>query len=102
MKTSTKTFKAPRCKHMPTPDNTIVIFSTKRGKIFEAGFTIGNQDFTMVEKGTQEEATFYCNMLEIAFTNLITPKSLEKCRSEEAKKLFMESLIPKITIKNLK
>ncbi len=97
-----KTYKLPRCKYMPVSDNTVVIFSTVRGKIFEAGFTIGNQDFTMVEKGTQDEATFYCDMLEIAFTNLITPKNLENVKSEKAKKMFMDNMLPKITVINHK
>ncbi len=93
---------APRCIHMPTKDNTVVIFSTKRGKGFEAGFTIGNQDFTLPERETKEEAQWYCDMLETAFTNLITPKSLENVTSKAAKKTFMDNMLPKITITNLR
>jgi hypothetical protein len=96
-----KTFKAPRCKYMPTDDNTVIIFSTKRGKNFEAGFTIGNQDFTLVERGTKEEAQWYCDMLEIAFKTLITPKIDNNIKSEKAKKII-GNLLPKITITNLR
>ena len=69
-----KTFRAKRCKHMPTKDNTVVIFSSKHGKgIYKAGFTIGNQDFTVGERETKEEVVFMCNMLETAFKNLVKP-----------------------------
>jgi len=70
-----KTFRAKRCKHMPTKDNTVVIFSSKHGKgVYKAGFTIGNQDFTVGERETKEEVVFMCNMLETAFKNLVKPK----------------------------
>ena len=72
-----KTFRAKRCKHMPTKDNTVVIFSSKHGKgIYKAGFTIGNQDFTVGERETKEEVVFMCNMLETAFKNLVKPKTI--------------------------
>ena len=97
-----KAIVAPRCIHMPTKENTVVIFSSKRGKVFEAGFTIGNQDFTVAEKGTKAEAKWFCDVLETAFKTLITPKGAENFQSEKARNLLMESLTPKITIINLR
>ncbi len=97
-----KTFVAPRCIHMPTADNTVVIFSSKNGNTFDAGFTIGNQDFVVSNRDTKAEAEWYCNVLETAFQKLITPESLSKVKSEEAKKMIKQSLIPKINIVNLK
>ena len=97
-----KTFRAKRCKHMPTKDNTVVIFSSKHGKgIYKAGFTIGNQDFTVGERETKEEVVFMCNMLETAFKNLIKP-----FKSESLSKVIHLSddpiIPPKIKIINKK
>lgn len=100
--TKKKAIVAPRCIHMPTKDNTVVIFSSKQGGKFVAGFTIGNQDFTLIERSTKAEAVWCCDMLEIALNTLITPKGLDKFKSEDARKLVMNSLVPKITVINLK
>jgi len=97
-----KPIKAIRCKHMPTQDNTVVIFSSKHGNVYQAGFTIGNQDFTVAERDTKEEAQWFCDVLETAFKTLINPKSFENFRDEKAFELAMNSLLPKITITNLK
>ena len=93
---------------MPTKDNTVVIFSSKRGKEFEAGFTIGNQDFTIAQRGTKEEVKFFCNMLEVAFKNLIkeggdNPKNGNLTFSKTfglGKKVLVESKPLKINIIN--
>lgn len=92
----------PRCIHMPASDNTVVIFSSPKGKRFEAGFTIASQDFVVAERDTKEEAEWYCNILHTAFEKLVTPAALDKCKSLEAKKMILDSLIPKINIVNLK
>lgn len=97
-----KAIRAPRCIHMPTKDNTVVIFSSKQGSKYQAGFTIGNQDFTVADRDTKEEAEWFCDMLETAFKTLTTPKGVEAFKSESAKKLLMDSLVPKITVINLK
>ncbi|MES2590884.1 MAG: hypothetical protein V4608_03280 [Bacteroidota bacterium] len=97
-----KNFVAPRCIHMPAADNTVIIFSSKKGETYyEAGFTIGNQDFTVAERGTKAEAQWYCAMLEMAFKDLITPKSLKKLKSEEPEKLMKNSCYPQISVTNL-
>jgi len=97
-----KKLKHPRCIHMPGADNTVVIFSSKNGKTFDAGFTIASQDFVVANRDTKAEAEWYCNILEIAFQKLITPAALSKVKSEEGKKMIKDSLIPKINIVNLK
>lgn len=91
--------KAKRCKYMPTKDNTVVIFSSKRGKEFEAGFTIGNQDFTIAQRGTKEEVKFFCNMLEVAFNNLIKQDD-NNFKSDLGKKMYKEFKPLKINIIN--
>ena len=100
MKKSTP-IKAPRCIHIPTKENTVVIFSSKKGKSFEAGFTIGNQDFTVAERGTIEEAHFFCNMLEYAFKALIK-KNDSATKSDAVKKMIADMSDPKITVINLR
>ncbi len=84
---------------MPTKDNTVVIFSSKRGKEFEAGFTIGNQDFTIAQRGTKEEVKFFCNMLEVAFKNLIKEGG-DNPKIGLGKKVLVESKPLKINIIN--
>lgn len=95
-----KEIRAARCIHMPAPANTVVIFSSKHGETFKAGFTIGVQDFTIAERETKEEAQWYCDMLEKAFTNLITPPVVDKLQSDENKKMVMNNL--PIKVKNLR
>lgn len=96
-----KTFKAKRCKHMPTKDNTVVIFSSKHGKgIYKAGFTIGNQDFTVGERETKEEVVFMCNMLETAFKNLVKTKVIQS--SDDPRLVVQDITPPKIKIINKK
>lgn len=96
-----KTFRAKRCKHMPTKDNTVVIFSSKHGKgIYKAGFTIGNQDFTVGERETKEEVVFVCNMLETAFKNLVKPKVIQS--SDDPMLVAQDITPPKIKIINKK
>lgn len=85
-----------RCVHMPTKENTVVIFSSKNGKEFESGFTIGNQDFTVAKRQTKAEAQWFCDMLEVAFRNLIEPSYIEKLKSEENKKQARKELLSKI------
>jgi hypothetical protein len=97
-----KTFKALRCKHMPAPPNTVIIFSTKHGDgSYQAGFTIGNQDFTVAERETKAEASWYCDMLEHAFNALIEMKDVG-LRSPKAKELYKEMSNPNIKIINKK
>lgn len=96
-----KTFRAKRCKHMPTKDNTVVIFSSKHGKgIYKAGFTIGNQDFTVGERETKEEATWMCNMLEVAFKNLVKQKVIQSSKNPGL--VLQDVTPPKIKIINKK
>ena len=102
MKKINKPIRDPRCIHMPTEDNTVVIFSLKRGNVYESGFTIGNQHFTVSERDTKEEAQWFCDVLENAFQTLITPKGIESVKNEENKQLYIEKMPPKITIKNLR
>lgn len=94
--------KAKRCKHMPVPDNTVVIFSTKHGNgVYKSGFTIGNQDFVVAERETKAEASWYCDMLEVAFNKLIEMKDVG-LRSEKAKIIYKDSANPCIKIINKK
>ncbi len=95
-----KSIRAARCIHMPAKPNTVVIFSSKHGETYKAGFTIGNQDFTVAERETKEEAQWYCDMLETAFKALITPPVVGKLLSEENKKMVIRNL--PIKVKNLK
>jgi len=95
-----KVYKAARCKHMPAPENTVVIFTSKHGTMYHAGFTIGNQDFTVAERETKEEAQWHCDMLEIAFTTFISPPYLKSFKSEENKKMVMNDLTTRV--KNLR
>ena len=95
-----KPIKAARCKHMPAKDNTVVIFSSKRGNIYEAGFTIGVQDFTVAECETKATAAWYCDVLETAFNTLITPAWIDNLKSQENRQLVMDDL--KIKVVNLK
>lgn len=94
-----KPIKALRCKYMPADANTIVIFSTKHGDTYKAGFTIGNQDFTVAERETKAEAVWYCDVLETAFNKLIEMKDVG-LRSDKAKELYKESANPNIIIIN--
>lgn len=97
-----KPIRDPRCIHMPTEDNTVVIFSLKRGNVYESGFTIGNQHFTVSERDTKQEAQWFCDVLENAFQTLITPKGIESVKSEEGKLEYMAKMNPEIKIKNLR
>ncbi len=96
-----KPIRAARCKHMPTKDNTVVIFSSKHGNVYQAGFTIGNQDFTVAERETKKEAKWFCDMLEVAFKTLAKPKYIG-LRNEENIKMYEETAGVKITIINKK
>ncbi len=91
-----KTIRAPQCKYMPTDKNTVVIHTTKLGKVYEAGFTIGNQHFHVGERETKKEAQWMCDMLETAFTNLITPEWIHKLKSQENRQLVIDNLEIKI------
>ncbi len=90
----------PRCIHMPTEENTVVIFSSKHGKNYQAGFTIGNQDFTVAERENEEEAKWFCDVLEMAFNKLIEPKVLNQLKSPISKKKVLKELY--IKVKNLR
>ena len=97
MEKPTKPIKAARCKHMPTKKHTVVIFSSKHGDHYKAGFTIGNQDFTVGERETKQEAKWMCDMLQKAFENLIYPDFFENFKNKEAAK---DGFYPIITIEN--
>ncbi len=93
-------YKAKRCKHMPAAPNTVVIFSTKHGQgSYQAGFTIGNQDFTVATRETKAEAQWTCDMLEVAFTKLIEMKPVG-LKAPLGKELYRLSANPLITIIN--
>lgn len=91
-----------RCVHMPTKENTVVIFSSKNGSKFDVGFTIGVQDFTVRKECTSEESDFTCNMLEEAFKKLIEPKIPKAIKSKEALEKAKDFYRPQVKIINLK
>lgn len=92
-----------RCKYMPAPANTVIIFSNKYGKHYQAGFTIGNQDFHVSDAElNKEEAVFYCDMLENAFKELIRNSVEDKFKSELGKQAVRDMNTPKIKVINKK
>lgn len=94
-----KPIRAARCKYMPTKENTVIIFSSKHGDFYKAGFTIGNQDFTVGERETKEEAKWMCNMLEIAFNSLIEPKCIGLLNGDNIERY--ENSVKYTTVKNI-
>lgn len=94
-----KVYKAARCKHMPAPANTVIIFSTKHGDNYKAGFTIGNQDFTVAERETKAEASWHCDMLECAFKALTEMPDIG-LKSEKSKEAYKQTANPNIKIIN--
>lgn len=85
---------------MPAPANTVIIFSTKHGYgNYKAGFTIGSQDFVVAERETKKEASWYCDMLAIAFGSLIKMKDVG-LKSPKSKELYKESANPNVKIIN--
>lgn len=97
-----KPIKAAQCKYMPTDKNTVVIHTTKRGEVYEVGFTIGNQHFTVQERETKKEAQWFCDMLETAFNTLIIPQYIHEFKSQKAKEKIIENLNIKVINKRLK
>lgn len=97
----TKQHLDPKCVHMPTDKNTVVIHSTKSGDVYNVGFTIGVQYFNVAERDDKESADFMCDMLEEAFkklTHIEVPKAyLTKSSIETYKEMHR----PEIKIKNL-
>lgn len=92
----TESIKHARCIHMPAPQNTVIIFVSKRGKLHEAGFTIYNQDFTIAECETKKGAQWFCDVLEAALLKLITPTIVNKLKNEENKKQVIKDLYIKV------
>lgn len=95
-----KPIKAKRCKYMPAVANTVIIFSTKHGDVYQAGFTIGNQDFTVAERETKDEAQWHCDMLEIAFKALIHNPLEDTFKGPIGKAAVRDMAEPKIQVIN--
>lgn len=90
----------PHCIHMPVKENTVIIFSCKQGKNYDAGFCIGVQYFAIASQVTKKESKWYCDVLETAFQNLIKPYTfgIKVNALEMLEKSGM--LNPKITVEN--